>query len=285
MVTLKEWLQAEKKDYGIGLALLGKYSKNRVLLQNLSRKANPAKVEFELKRAFEREELSGKKATVLVVDEMKGKKESHSDKVIDQMNKDKKPNAENDLEQIASEKLNDLEDSADDVIAEKLEEFETAAREIVSGKLEIVRNGKKIKYEDLPETIQNRWNTNRDNYKEIRSLHEKLKLMEKATPEQRQPLTQRICTLDDAIRENWNIIDAWQPGDETERTANIDHKRINANRKYISTNTKKLAAEKDETKAATLRKKIQERVTELKNAEEEMNEKTVSELKGLGIEW
>lgn len=47
MQTINEWL-AGNRDYASGLALLAKYSKNRILLQNLSRKPMPAKLEYEL---------------------------------------------------------------------------------------------------------------------------------------------------------------------------------------------------------------------------------------------
>lgn len=261
MMTLKEWLQSEEKDYGIGLALLGNYSKNRILLQNLSRKPNPKKVEYELKKAFESEEEKSKllaakskkktapknqKQTDPPVDDNTGKKESHSDQVINLMNE-----------------------------------------EAVSKRLKVVRNNNEVKYEDLPEEIQKLWDVNRDGYKEIRSLHEKLKLMEVAPSEDRAPLLARIDELDGAIIANWEIIDSWQPGTEpaTNQSEGIDHKRINANRKYISTNAKKLAEETDAKKLEKLKANIQVRVSELKAAGEEMNEKTVEELKKLGIEW
>ena len=47
MQTINEWL-AGSRDYASGLALLAQYSKNRTLLQNLSRKPLPAKLEYEL---------------------------------------------------------------------------------------------------------------------------------------------------------------------------------------------------------------------------------------------
>ena len=49
MQTINEWL-AGNRDYASGLALLAKYSKNRILLQNLSRKPLPAKLEYELRK-------------------------------------------------------------------------------------------------------------------------------------------------------------------------------------------------------------------------------------------
>ena len=288
-MTLQEWFDSEKRDYGLGLALLGCHSKNRNLLQNLARKQNPRKLEYELKKILDRENANeggiAETVTASVGDVTPfpdGKKENKgkdTEKKLDEL--------EEEADGIVSNKLSDLEYDADDIISGKLEKFEEAAEELLSGKLKIIRDGKEVKYEDLPEDIQKRWNENRDAYKEIRAIHEKLKLMEKATPEDRQPLTARITELDELIRENWEVIDGWKPGDEHEpeqELAQIDHKRINANRKYISTNMKKLAEEKDEKKAVKLREKIQERVTELVTAGEEIKEKTVEELKELGIE-
>lgn len=49
MQEIKNWLTGNK-DYNSGLTLLGKYSKNRVLLQNLARKHIPDKLEYELRK-------------------------------------------------------------------------------------------------------------------------------------------------------------------------------------------------------------------------------------------
>lgn len=51
MKTIKEWLEGEK-DYSIGLILLMEHSKNRILLQNLSRKSLPDKLEYELRKFY-----------------------------------------------------------------------------------------------------------------------------------------------------------------------------------------------------------------------------------------
>lgn len=267
-MTLKEWLQSEEKDYGIGLALLGKYSKNRILLQNLSRKQNPAKVEYELKKAAKLLKIDLTKVDDSKdVIENKGesgnkssKVESHSDQVIDKMN------------------------GAPQEIAGTSRAHGTNISKMV-----VIRENHEVKYDDLPKEIQVLWDANRDAYKEIRATHEKLKLMEKAAPEDRVPLLARIDELDISIRTNWDVIDAWEPDAEVptkkeEDSAAIDHKRINANRKYLSTNSKKLAAETNQVKADKLRIKIQERVVELKTAEAELNPKTVEELTKLGIE-
>jgi len=326
-MKLQDWFI--EKDYGIGIALLGTLSKNRILIQNLSRKKNPAKLEYELRKIAKEKGID---LTVkvedqtpeegdIITDEATGirykftngefvefkegeepaaadikepetggkpdeKKESHSDQAIDLMNADKLKELEAGAEDIVSDKLSGLESDAEDIVTDKISEFETQVDEILAGKLEVIRDGRKVKYEDLSAEMKARWTQNKDAYKEVRALHEKLKLMEKATPEDRQPLTQRICDLDDKIRDNWIEIDAFVPtldGSATDAPA-IDHKRIGANRKFISTNLKKLPEQQDPVKAAKIVAELQKRYTELKAAGETVAAETIEELTKAGVQ-
>jgi predicted nuclease with TOPRIM domain len=149
-------------------------------------------------------------------------------------------------------------------------------------RLKVIRNDREVLFDDLPRELQARWTQNRDNYKEIRSLHEKLKLMEKASPEDRQPLTMRISDMDDQIRENWKMIDAWDGTTDTPAPV-LDHKRINANRKFICTNIAKLNRIDDEVKRATIIQNLEDRYNELKNAGELFAFDTINDLTILGI--
>lgn len=99
-------------------------------------------------------------------------------------------------------------------------------------KLKVIRNHREVFYDDLPKRLQLLWDKNRDDYKEIRSLHEKLKLMEKATAKDREPICLRMISLEEEIRKRWSEIDNWNPVPDELK---IDHKRISSNRKYIST--------------------------------------------------
>lgn len=245
MVTLKEWF--ESKDYGIGLALLAKNSRNRVLIQGLSRKNNPDKLEYMLRKEAI---LQG-----VIIEEMIPKlpepklqtelMESHSDQVIDQMN----------------------------------------AGNIV----DLVKEGwtHVLNPDDLPVSLRHRWQENTDFYKQIRSLHEKLKLMENATEADRMPLVKRISDMDDKIRTNWEVIDAYQPGQdlvvEPVKTVEINHKRINANRKFISTNLKSLGNEKNAVKLELTKIKLQQRYDELKSVGEDLDPDTIDKLSKSGI--
>lgn len=295
---IKDWFV--EKDYGIGLVLFGQNSKNRILLQNLIRKQNPAKLEYELRKIAEHqgidltteaEDLNEEKTDPnqpgKIIDLNAQTTESHSDQVIDQMNAEtvvgeKLQKLEDNADEIVSEKLDNLESDAGAVVSEKLKAFEAAAEEIISGKLQIIRDGKVVSFEQLPLELQARWNQNRDGYKEIRSLHEKLKLMANASDSDRQPLTQRIADLDEIVRDNWVIIDAWKPAEASHVEA-IDHKRIQANRKYISTNLKKLTETADPVKAAKIVAELQLRFDELKASGEAVTQETIDELAKVGV--
>jgi hypothetical protein len=244
MVTLNEWF--ENKDYGLGLAILGDYCKNRVLLQNLGRRKNPEKLEYELTK------IAKEKGIVFgTVEETTGGEPDGPLPPVEE-NGEAEPTSE--------------------VLSEQL----------ISGILKIVINSREISFDDLPAVMKARWQQNRDSYKEIRSLHEKLKLMENATPEDRQPLTGRIGELDDKIRQNWKEIDAWVPTAEKVFEA-IDHKRMQANRKYISTNLKKLAKVTDQVKKAKVVAELQTRFTEVKASGETFAPETIEELAKAGV--
>lgn len=57
MQDVKDWLESEERDYSVGLILLGNHSKNRILLQNLSRKPRPSKLVYELEKICLREKV------------------------------------------------------------------------------------------------------------------------------------------------------------------------------------------------------------------------------------
>jgi len=233
MATLIDWF--ERKDYGEGVALLGKYVKNKILIQNLSRKRNPGKLEYELLKIAERNKLVPEKPEVTKVE---------------------------------------------------VEDKPLPAVEETKGTIE---DPKQLNPDELPAHLKSKWHENQDSYKEIRSLHEKLKLMENGTTEDRQPLTERLASLDDVIRANWAEIDVWVPGQENEPVISateikpIDHKRINANRKFISSNLRKLENRNFKGETGVLVLEVQKRVNELLASGEQMNIKTIDELKKFGI--
>lgn len=153
-----------------------------------------------------------------------------------------------------------------------------------SEKLRVIRTGREVNYDELPPELKRRWDENRDNYKLIRSLHEKLKLMHKAPDTMREPLCKEIVSRDEKIRDNWKAVDEWDGTYPEPVTRNpepgtqLDFKRINSNRKYISVNMAKATTD------ATFRANVQERYNELKAAGIEMKPETLAELTANGIE-
>ena len=47
MVTIEQWFNGDK-DYSTGVDIFRRYSKNRLLLESLTRKKNQSKLEYEL---------------------------------------------------------------------------------------------------------------------------------------------------------------------------------------------------------------------------------------------
>jgi hypothetical protein len=237
-------------SYNEKLAALARATKNRAMLAQLARKPRPDKLDYLLRKFGVKVES--------------GKPEAGSPKPEV---KKAPPPPEPQLQKAKK-------------IVRKLKEQKP-------GQWRIVKNGAEVDYDDMPAHLQNAWDENRDRYKQIRSLHEKLKLMHRAEPEDRQPLVNEIVRHDERIRKNWADIDAWQPGQEPDPApeklpVKMDHKRISANRKYISKNLEK--CDSKNKKADYFRENIQQRYNEMKAAQVSMSEKTMAELKAAGIE-
>lgn len=214
-------------EYYQRLGLLGQFCKNRAMLQNLQRKPNPEKVEYELS------------------------KYDKSNIVKTNIVKSQQPAA-------------------------------SSQQPVTPPKVDHPQNGF---IDQLPPDLLMKWQQNTDFYKEIRAIHERLKLMEKATDADRQPLTEKIARMDDIIRANWQLIDGYDPNapkPEPEQVQIIDHKRINSNRKFLSVNLKKLGELTGEP-LEDLRSKITRRTAELLQAGEQIHSKTIEELTKYGI--
>ena len=152
---------------------------------------------------------------------------------------------------------------------QKKEDFEKSLPKLIPVNRTFVVKGKQtVSYNDLPLDLAALWDDNAEMYKHSRSLHEKLKLMHKADPEDRiKPLTD-LLNLQKKIRANWDIIDKYDPSlvVSKNKTADkpIDAKRISANRAYISRNIKNITAGNKDDKFH----KLQSRVSELVSAGE-----------------
>ncbi|OFX56293.1 MAG: hypothetical protein A2066_12890 [Bacteroidetes bacterium GWB2_41_8] len=151
------------------------------------------------------------------------------------------------------------------------------------GKLKIVQSGQ-INYDELPEALKPIYDNNISKYKEMRSVHEKMKLA--TSDEQRAELRKTLDELDNEIDSGWIVINAWAKSGklpEAEKTGKvIDFKAVNAARTYVSR-----AIEKAETttgkKLEKLVADLQIRVDTLIAAAAEIKPETLEKLEKLGI--
>lgn len=259
----------DERDYDEGLLLLTKASKNRILIQRLSRKEWPEKLFYELQKFLDHE---------TAVIEYKKTKKADKAAVTRAANKLKK---EQEARIKAEEEAKNKEDGDDDPLVFQLpNEF---SEESKPARIRVVKENQTVNFDNLPVELQAKWTENANMYKEGRSLHEKLKLMAEATDEDRKPVITRLSQLSEAIRANWDAIDNYDPTAAPKEKIKVvvDHKRINSNRKYISSNLKKL---EKEPKNTVLFAKIQERVSELIKAGHQFSADQELRLKNLKFE-
>lgn len=240
MEKIVEYLSSEDRDYDKGLMLLGKYSKNRILHQRLSRKPWVDKLEYELQKLVDRSDL------------LKG--------VV----KEKKS-------------VQKVESETSDYVESLPKVFEVKRNFVV-------RSKHKITYTDLPYSLRVVWDETAELYKHSRSLHEKLKLMFKSSDKDRKPLIENLLRLQSKVRENWDIIDSFDPtkdlvDDDSGDSTIINAKRISANRAYISRNVKNVKAGED----TELYSKLQVRISELISAGESFKDSQKTLLVNLGF--
>ena len=168
-----------------------------------------------------------------------------------------------------------------------------------------------ISYEDLPEEMKKLYDENRETYKLMRAVHEKMKQALKDG--ERAELREELVKMDDKIAANWKVLDEWfaksqeedtgddegndegsiesredLPAEETpvepeKKPAAIDvAKDLNACRSYLSRNLGKLARLEGK-KREVLMAKIAERVATLQKHNAEISEATRAELVKLGM--
>ena len=210
MEKIVAWLNSGR-DYYQGLALLHEFSKNRQLLQALTRRAMPDKLEYELKKLVP--------------------------------------------------KGSDIQQPVKKVKAV------VPSPEPEPGRMKIIRNGNTIKLEDLPPRLQKLFLENTEMYKKMRALHERAKLVQDDSA--RGKVTRQLVEFDSKVRENWAVIDSWDGQPDVPGGA-IDHRRINANRKFITDNRTKID-KLPEKERQQMKAKMQTRIDELIAAGENLN--------------
>lgn len=242
--------------------LLLKLNRNRILYENIVRRRNWDKLEYELKKQL-----------VHLCDRVGIKPE------------ELEPENKKELEP-TGDITPEMEEKAGQVML-GLEAMESSGNATL---------GLRDDHDSLPEEIKILPEKNREIYPLMRKTHEQLKLMEGAKPCDRYPFVKELIRLDDALQANWIKYDTYSPGAEQpkdekkEPSTTMDAKQVSAARKYLSTNKSKLAkllAEKEDPKAqekaAELRNAMAERIKELTAAGESIAEKQLTELMELGV--
>ena len=242
--------------------LLLKLNRNRILYENIVRRKNWEKLEYELKKQL-----------VHLCDRVGIKPE------------ELEPENKKELEP-TGDITPEMEEKAGQVML-GLEAMESSGN---------VTFGLRTDHDSLPEEIKILPEKNREIYPLMRKTHEQLKLMEGAKPCDRYPFVKELIRLDDLLQANWIKYDTYSPGTELpkdekkEPSATMDAKQVSAARKYLSTNKSKLAKlleekedPKAQEKAAELRNAMVERIKELTAAGESIAEKQLTELMELGV--
>lgn len=182
--------------------------------------------------------------------------------------------------------------------------------EVVDGETLKRYYGKRADHDSLSPAMQQLWDRNREVWQKIKALHEHLKTMDNNPPCDRLEYLIQMRELEAEHTKNFELYDSAKPLDIVERAAlqaeaeaeqaaeaefkadnaadgdeapAADASKINAARKYISENRKKILTIEEEDKRAALLAKIQERYDFLKTAGAGINDDVVEELKEIGI--
>ncbi len=160
----------------------------------------------------------------------------------------------------------------------------------------LVVTDEKIDYDELPDELKKVYDENRETYKLMRAVHEKMKL---ATNDQdRAEQRAELVAMDDKIAANWKILDEWatkkdeDQGEDTKVDQEPERetipapaelaKELNACRSYLSRNVKKVATLEGK-KREELLAKLAERVQTLQKHNAEIKESTRNELVKIGL--
>ncbi len=159
--------------------------------------------------------------------------------------------------------------------------------------------GKRPDHDQLSPDVQKAHEDNLVIYPKMRSLHEKLKLMENDRPCDRYPFLKELVELDGKVRENWKLYDkakivsvkddnqasGTEAGNTASQTPVLDAKGVSAARKYLSGNKKKLVTlkDKDIEKYNLLLAEMQKRYNDLIASGQTIDERQVAALKEAGI--
>lgn len=165
-------------------------------------------------------------------------------------------------------------------------------KEVAKTVKENALKGRRADHDQLPPEIQQLFFEGHDLMVTMRSIHEKLKLMNSDKPCERYTFLKELLAVHDKYRDCYNRYDAYDVNNPTAETESEEVeadtvKAIATYRGYITTNIQKLQklVEDGKTSAAErLRDKMQARFDECKKLNVQFSEGTLIQLKSLGIE-
>lgn len=158
----------------------------------------------------------------------------------------------------------------------------------------VVVRGKRADHDLLPDELKSLWDESSQLWFKIKELFEQLKGMEDAPACDRFEYLKQLDESDKKYRSNMQAYDAFVIGAPDQDTKDIKKieddpatiaKKVNAARKYLSDNKKKLADLKstDEAKYVVLLAKVQERYEYLIGSGNAVEAEQVAELVNLGL--
>lgn len=153
--------------------------------------------------------------------------------------------------------------------------------------------GQRADHQNLPPEIQQLFFQAHDYMVTMRSIHEKLKLMNADKPCERYTFLKELLTVHDKYRDCYNRYDAYdvnnpEPAQQPKEEIEADTAKAYATyRGYVVTNIKKLKELIDDgktSKADRLREKMQSRFDECRRLDMAFSDETLTQLYELGIE-
>jgi hypothetical protein len=235
-VQVQAWLDTEPAQRGLelGAKLMLQGNRNRILHENVIRKSNFEKIEYELQK--------------IMGDEFRNCNEP----IVQEMTL-------------------------------RVATNETTQKEAASGK--------RADHETLPENVQSAYQKNLEIYPRMRSLHERLKVLnETATDCDRYPFLKELLELDVELRANWEAYDSYDVAnpiteEPTKEVITVDPKRISANRTYLSRAKANLEKSKNAEKTKAILSEMQIRIDEVLSVGEtfSVEQKAEFEKNGLNV--
>jgi hypothetical protein len=287
-----DWFKKEP-DFDSGYALFAKYSRNRALMSYLQRKRDLSKLTYELEKLmlFPITDRVGQKYTAPVITAVVNDKTPVVE--IPAGEKTTQPTFLSKFMSSIDKWLSqDPEVKSETIIiptAETTTAMDTDSPDFEAHQqLKIIKDGK-VEYNDLPDDLKIVYDQIVEDYKQMRTLHEKMKLS--TTDEDRLPFRTQLEILDDQIAAGWLKIDQAlevqaAPVDETKPAVELDPmelgKAIMAARSFISRFLPGYA-QLDEKAKPLMLVKLQDRVKCLADNNAKVKPETLAELRKNGI--